>query len=101
MRLFALLLPMLLVAVPATAGTMHATSVTVNHADLDLSNDAGRDTLARRIATAARKVCGTADVRDLQGMADRNRCRVEATEDATVIAAKVAAKTASNQVAGL
>jgi UrcA family protein len=101
MRLLALIMPLLIASVPATAGTMHTKSVAISHADLDLSNDAGRATLARRIAMAARHVCGTADARDIQGMADRNRCLVDARETATESAARVAAKAVSNQVAGL
>lgn len=101
MRLLALVMPLLLASVPATAGTMTHRSVTVSHADLDLSNAAGRDTLARRISHAARQVCGTADARDLRGMADRNRCLVDARENATAYAAKVAVAKAPRQVAGL
>ena len=101
MRLLALVMPLLLASVPATAGTMAHKSVAVSLADLDLSAQAGRDTLARRISLAARQVCGTADARDLKGMADRNRCLVDARDTATAYAAKVAARAASNQVAGL
>lgn len=99
MRLLALLMPLLVASVPATAGTMHAKSVAVSYADLDLSKSAGRDTLARRIATAVRQVCGGADARDLRGLADRNRCRAEASEGATAFAAQVAAKASAQQIA--
>lgn len=33
-------------------------SVTVSHADLDLSNSAGRATLERRLTSAIKRVCG-------------------------------------------
>lgn len=45
-----------LIATPALAGQQ---AVTVRHADLDLSGQAGRAELDRRIAAATEQVCGS------------------------------------------
>ena len=49
----------------------------VRTADLDLSSDAGRRQLDRRLARAAREVCGTASDADLAGKNEVRQCRDE------------------------
>ncbi|OYX49915.1 MAG: hypothetical protein B7Y97_08370 [Sphingomonas sp. 32-66-10] len=58
-------------------------SVTVRHADLDLTAVAGRQTLERRIAHAAMSVCGgRPDYRNLTETRAHNRCVASALESA-------------------
>jgi UrcA family protein len=57
-------------------------SLTVSFADLDLANAAGAATLYDRLKTAARRVCGKADPRDLSAVGDVKRCRTEALDAA-------------------
>ena len=62
------------VSMAANAGTYDETlvstsaeglrTITVPYEDLDLSNATGQETLAARISTAARRVCGTTDYRE-------------------------------------
>jgi UrcA family protein len=49
----------------------------VRTVDLDLSSDAGRRQLDRRLMVAAREVCGTASDADLAGKNIVRRCRDE------------------------
>ena len=46
----------------------------VQTADLDLSSDAGKRQLERRLVTAARDVCGTASDADLEGANAVRKC---------------------------
>ena len=73
----ALITAALLKAVPALAETGPApVNVSIVHtADLDLSSDAGKRQLGRRLANAAREVCGAASDVDLQGRNDVRACR--------------------------
>jgi UrcA family protein len=57
-------------------------SLTVGFADLDLANAAGAETLYDRLRTAARRVCGKADPRDVGAVKDMKRCRSEALDAA-------------------
>jgi len=66
---------------PVQAETV-TSSVSVASTDLDLASAAGVATMKHRIAVAVREVCGTADVRDSQDMADYDSCRTEATANA-------------------
>lgn len=50
---------------------------TVATADIDLSTQGGLRELNRRLATAARQVCGTASDADLEGKNDVRKCRDE------------------------
>jgi UrcA family protein len=61
-------------AVPAAAEPATAVSI-VQTADLDLSSEAGREALGRRIARAAVEVCGTASDVDLEGKNAVRHCR--------------------------
>jgi UrcA family protein len=64
-------------AVPALAETNSPeVAVSVVHtADLDLTNDAGKRQLDRRLSIAARDVCGTASDFDLEGKNEVRECR--------------------------
>jgi UrcA family protein len=66
-------------AAPAMAETpAPATNVTwVRTADLNLASDLGQRTLERRLAAAAREVCGSASSADLSGKNAVRRCRDE------------------------
>ncbi len=66
-------------AFPAIAAEpLPVESRTVVTADLDLSSEAGRATLDRRLAGAARDVCGRAADIDLEGRNDVRACKVAA-----------------------
>ena len=64
-------------AVPALAETpSRDVAVSVVHTtDLDLATDAGKRQLDRRLAFAAREVCGTASDFDLEGKNEVRQCR--------------------------
>ena len=64
-------------AFPATAmaGTPDGLSAAVHYGDLDLTSAAGARELQGRVDRAARAVCGTADIRDLGAVAQRDACR--------------------------
>ena len=64
-------------AVPALAETNSPeVAVSVIHtADLDLTSDAGKRQLDRRLSIAAREVCGTASDFDLEGKNAVRECR--------------------------
>ncbi|MEE4206850.1 MAG: UrcA family protein [Erythrobacter sp.] len=77
-------------ALPAAARAEEPATVTVRIADLDLTSEAGRKTLDRRIALAARKVCGGApDLRNLAGFAAYRNC-VDAAHASTQEQVRVA-----------
>ena len=59
------------VSVPALAAPM---STSVRIADLNLSSPAGRETLARRISTAAKRVCNVSGDPSLVSIIAGNRC---------------------------
>ena len=63
-------------AVPAAAEPATAVSI-VHTGDLDLSSEAGRQALDRRIARAAVEVCGAASDVDLEGKNAIRHCRDE------------------------
>jgi UrcA family protein len=65
-------------AVPAFSEPVAAQNVSVVHtADLDLSSEAGRNTLDHRLVTAASEVCGTASDADLTGKNQVRACRAD------------------------
>lgn len=78
---------------PALAGvTGHVRTAIVSYADLDLTTEAGVDTLNGRIRRAAADVCGAPMPMSLLDFADMKACRAEAVASArraavTVIAA--------------
>jgi UrcA family protein len=57
-------------------------AATVNYADLDLESAAGVEALYARIRSAAKKVCGTAEIRDIAARADMSACRSAAMDKA-------------------
>jgi UrcA family protein len=62
---------------------------------LDLGPPAGRETLRRRIATAARLVCGQYEAADLREGGDYDRCRPLAIADASAQVDMLIAKAGS------
>lgn len=60
-----------LVSVPALAAPI---STSVRTADLNLSSPAGRETLSRRISTAAKRVCNVSGDPSLVSIMAGNRC---------------------------
>jgi len=80
------------VATPAAAETV---TVAVPFADLDLSSVAGRATLEGRIAAAAEKICGKAEVRDVHDGVDQQRC-AQATR--TSVSVQIARATGDRRV---
>jgi UrcA family protein len=64
-------------ATPALAEAPVIATSTVQTADLDLSTARGRRALDRRLAQAAKEVCGTASDVDVAGKNDVRRCRAE------------------------
>lgn len=71
----------------AAAGPANAASpvARVSIADLDLSKDAGQQTLARRINAAAEAVCG-AHARTAREQRERRRCIASTIDDALTLA---------------
>jgi len=60
---------------PAAASRYRETrTITVTYGDLDLSKTAGIEKLYQRLKVAARNVCGSRDVRDLNAVQDWRRC---------------------------
>ena len=66
-------------ASPAATAT---TAVTVRYGDLNLSNPEGAAALYARLRSAARKVCGTADPRELSAYDAVKQCYELALADA-------------------
>lgn len=71
-------------AQPAVAQTSPASSVAVSHADLDLSVEADRNVLERRLQTAAREVCGTGYAFDPRSRNAARECQVQTLESITI-----------------
>jgi len=70
----------------------------VSYHDLDLSTAKGQQSLTQRLNRASQEVCGSAEVRDLDAMRDRQHCRRVAMNNAGKTATALAArKTASGQ----
>lgn len=61
-----------------------AVTVRVSHADLNLASEAGRARLERRIAGAARGMCGTSHPADLRMSALVGACRADAITSARI-----------------
>lgn len=71
-------------AQPAIAGTATAPSIAVSHADLDLSVEADRNVLDRRLRTAAREVCGTGFAFDPRSRNAARECQAQTLESITI-----------------
>lgn len=69
-------------AAPASAGTMEKFNSEVHYGDLNLTTEAGVAQLQRRIKYAARQICGYADARDLKASQAAASCRKAALADA-------------------
>lgn len=67
----------------AQASELDRVSSIVQTADLDLSSDRGQRELDRRIARAAREVCGQVSDVDLAGQNDARKCVVDTVAGAT------------------
>ncbi len=69
---------------PTVAKAFEPVTVTsiVRTADIDLSSKAGHDELDRRIARAAREVCGDPSAVDLEGRNAVRECRAESIAQA-------------------
>ena len=75
----------LIKAAPALAETPAAQQTYVSYvktADLNLASEGGQRTLDRRLAQAAREVCGVPSDSDLVGQNKARECRVEAVKRA-------------------
>ena len=62
---------------PSIAAPVESPARSVSLGDLDLSTEAGRIRLDRRIVAAARNVCGRAWPMDPDAVAEMRRCRSE------------------------
>ena len=72
----------LLSAAPAIAQSAPAAVTVVSTADLDLTSQAGRERLERRLVTAAHEVCDTASALDLRAQNGERECRAQVLEAA-------------------
>lgn len=68
----------------ANAAPANTPSVAVQHADLNLANEADRNTLQRRLAAAAREVCGTGYSFDLRSQNEARQCQEETLRSITI-----------------
>lgn len=75
--------------VPVLPATAQTTAISVRHADLNLAHPAGRATLDRRIALAARQVCAVGDERMLAVKLAERRCIRSAVAGSAVAVAKL------------
>ena len=73
----------------ASAEAEDAPTAIVTYADLNLSSTAGVAALNQRISVAAGRICGEADVRDLQRQAAAEACRTTAVRSAAPQIAKL------------
>jgi UrcA family protein len=100
MRAFILPLAAALLAAPALAED--APQLRVSYADLDLSTREGAARLERRVAAAAKVVCGVADTRDIAMQTKTRACRKAALASAQApMRQAVLAARAERQFAGL
>ena len=84
-----------LAAAPVTARSDTQAMIAVPYADLNLSSEEGRAALDRRLARAAREVCGgKPDLRDMRARAAFRECLATTTKGYE--AARIAALEAAN-----
>ena len=69
-------------ALPTAAQAQDANSMRVSYVDLNLASSPGQANLQRRIADAARTVCGIEDSRELALWFSAHDCRRDAVERA-------------------
>jgi UrcA family protein len=90
------LLPLLAGAASAAERDVQTASVSLR--GINVGSAAGAALLHARIVAAARQVCGTADTKDMQAMADMNACRAAALAQAApqlevaLVSARLAAR---------
>jgi len=90
----------ILKAVPAFSESATDQNVSIIHTtDLDLSTDAGRAALDRRLVIAAHDVCGTAGDVDLAGKNKVRLCRAETLAEARAKSEQLASRRAPLVVA--
>jgi UrcA family protein len=77
------------VSTPASAETQ---SISVQYADLDLSNQAGTTALEGRIEAAVKRICGRPQVRSVRDGADQQRCVRQTHESVRVELARLAGR---------
>jgi UrcA family protein len=80
-------------------------SVKVSFADLDMSAESGRKTLSKRVAGAAKMVCGTPSGREIKAFSASAQCRKNALSSANLqverlLATRLAAAQRSVEVGG-
>jgi len=75
LRAITFALAALVSAVPATASTDDGPRVAVSYGDLDLTSEAGIETLDRRLDRAVKRVCGSASITELQAQRQIKECR--------------------------
>src|SRR5690242_21192349 len=87
-------------AVPALAEPAQAQNIAiVQTADLDLTTQAGRETLDHRLVVAAYEVCGSPSDADLVGKKQDVKCRSEVLASARAQGGQLAARSAPIRVA--
>ncbi len=86
----------LIKAVPALAQPAPIEFSIVHTADLDLTTEAGRRSLDRRLVTAAYAVCGAAFDVDLAGSNDVRACRVSVLAKARGESSALASRSGAN-----
>ena len=68
--------------IASAASVDEVRSVNVRYGDIELNTELGNTVLYRRIVSAAVQVCGSPDIRDLDGIAATKNCRRTAVERA-------------------
>ncbi len=69
-----LIAPSAAAATAAPTAKSETTRIVVNYADLDLDTDQGAAALQRRLVAAARRACGTPDLRELRQSRQARDC---------------------------
>jgi UrcA family protein len=112
MTVRSLLLPLVAAAALYPAGATAAQisvgavpSVKVSFADLDVSAKAGREALSKRIASAAKMVCGRPSAREIKAFSASAQCRENALVSGNLqverlLATRLAASERSVEVSG-
>jgi UrcA family protein len=85
----------------STPAAAEKVSASVPYGDLDLSSPAGMTKLQGRVDSAAKRLCGTADIRDLHDVADQQRCVREIHASAAFEMARLSGKPGKSAVLAL
>ncbi|MBB5684037.1 UrcA family protein [Sphingobium boeckii] len=88
---------------PAHAGTIkESVSTQVSFRDLNLSTAEGVSRLNQRVKSAANRICGVRDSRDLRAMQNARTCRIAALEKAGAdIQVAIAERASGSRLASL